>query len=291
MVRVARGDLRWSGVMIGADGRLLTTSRNLGTAPLVDVTMADGRVAQAWVAGRNDALDIALLVIIESTGGFDFVPPGPTGTVSIDESVLVLGYPNGLNSPLDQRQARILGIREDLNSQARYMQVLVTQIDGSEGGGLFDLLGQLVGVRMTEKQMIRLGLGRSGEVYALSTDSLQSFVIRQLEEGLSNIILSDSDIDEYTFPGLPNVFTGTLFEDGQSAIAGSTPVHARVFKPGYPDIWTSAVIAAGGAYQLSVNAGNNYQNATVEFWRDKKRAAVQRTYSSGFAAVSLDLIF
>ncbi len=291
MVRVARGTLRWSGVMINADGRLLTTSRNLGAAPLVDVTMADGRVAQAWVAGRNDSLDIALLDVIESTGGFAFIPPGPGGTLDIDESVLVLGYPSGLNAPLDRRQARVLGIREDLNSRARYSQILVSQVAGTEGGGLFDVLGQLVGIRMTEEQMILLGLGRPGEVYALSADSLQGFVLRQLEEGISDIILSPSDINENTFPGLPNVFTGTVFEGTQPADPGSVPVYARVFKPGLPDIWTVAEIASGGAYQLSVNAGDDYQNATVEFWRDKKRAAVQRNYTNGFATVALDLVY
>ncbi len=64
-----------------------------------------------------------------------------------------------------------------------------------------------------------------------------------------------------------------------------------MLKAGRPDVWTSAEIVAGGAYQLSVNAGDDYQNATVEFWRDKKRAVTQRNYRSGFASVILDLAF
>ena len=270
---------------------MLTTSRNLGLAPLADFTTADGRTGRAWVVGRNDALDIALLVAVGTVGGFDFVPIGAGGGLTVDDPVLVLGYPQLLDAPLDRRQARILGIRSDLNSGARYAQLQVAAVAGTEGGGMFDTLGQLAGLRMTEEQMIRLGLGRGGEVYALASESLGGFILRQLEGGLSNILETGAGNDENAFPGLPAVYSGVVRDGGSVAVAGSARVHARVVRPGKPDLWYASDIFAGGMFQISVNAAAGYNNSTVEFWRDRQMAAETRDYSPGFASITVHLNF
>ena len=258
---------------------------------MAEFTTADGRTGQAWVVGRNDTLDIALLSAISSVGGFASIPIGSGAGLTVDDPILVLGYPQLLNAPLDRRQARVLGVLPDLNSGARYVLVQVAEVAGTEGGGMFNTLGQLAGLRMTQEQMTRLGLWRGGEVYALASESLGGFVIRQLEGGISTIDESASTTNENAFPGLPAVYSGAVRENGSLVPGGSARVYARVIKPGQPDAWYSSDVFAGGLYQISISAGEKYANATVEFWRDRKKAGEIRDYSPVFADIKVELNF
>tara|TARA_B100000029_G_scaffold510010_1_gene600516 strand:- start:1513 stop:2379 length:867 start_codon:yes stop_codon:yes gene_type:complete len=285
------GETRWSGVMIDAAGRILTTSRNLGNAPLGEFTTNDGRTGQAWVVGRNDTLDIALLEPMNTAGNYNFSPLGGEGAMQIDGLILAVGYPQTLNSPMDKRTASIVGLRTDLSSGTRYLQLQVPSTNGLEGGGIFNNIGQLVGTRMTTEQMVRLGLGRAGEFYAMDAKSINDFVLAQLEGGLNIISKADSGASRSAFPGLPAIYAGVVRDDGVRVSAGSSPVFARIVRAGQPDAWYKSDIFENGVFQISVSAGIKYSNSTVEFWRNQEKAEEIREYSPGFANVMVDLTF
>ena len=212
-------------------------------------------------------------------------------SLQIDGMILAIGYPSSLNSPLDKRTASVIGLRTDLSSGTRYLQLQVPSTSGVEGGGIYNNLGELVGSRMTSEQMVRLGLGRTGEFYAMDSKSINDFLLTQLEEGISIISQGDSGSSRTSFPGLPAIFAGVVREDGVRATIGSSPVYARIVRAGQPDAWYKSNIFENGVFQISVSAGIKYSNSTVEFWRNQKKAEEIREYSPGFANVMVDLTF
>ena len=294
MVRLSSGENRWSGVMIDSEGLILSTSKHLGYAPLADYVTASGRSGQAWVIGRDDDLDIALCQVIGGERNFDAVglsaadaPPPPT-----DSAIVVLGYPAAANAPLDKREVRVLGLRTDLNSGARYLQVSTDIVLGTEGGGVFDNSGGLAGLRMTEEQLTAIGLGRPGEAYAVMASSLNDFIIPQLQRGTLVVKVTRLTGSATVFPSLPNIFTGNITVNGSPVQAGAFPLHARLTKQGLPDVWAPTIIGQGGIFQVAFSAPDSYDGGSVEFWANKLRAAERATYISGaFSLDAIDLTF
>ncbi|MDE2765394.1 MAG: serine protease, partial [Chloroflexota bacterium] len=282
----------WSGVMIDSEGLILSTSKQLDYAPLADYVTASGRPGQAWVIGRDDGLDIALYQVIGGESNFDAVPISGADAPQTDTGVIVLGYPAAANSPLDRREERVLGLRTDLNSGARYIQIQSDVVAGTEGGGVFDNSGGLAGLRMTEEQLIEIGLGRPGEAYAVAASSLRDFIVPQLQGGVM-VVTATLPLGSGTqFPSLPNVFTGNVTVNGAPAQAGVFPLYARLTKQGLPDVWVRTTIGQGGVFQIAISAPDSYGGGRVEFWGNRLRAAGRETYTAGgFFLVPVDLTF
>ena len=293
MVRLSSGENRWTGVMIDSQGFILSTSKQLGQAPLADYVTASGRSGQAWIIGRDDTLDIGLYQVIGGESNFDAVAVSQMDAPQPDSDVVVLGYPAAsANAPLDRAQVRVLGIRTDLNSGARYVQIQSPIVIGTEGGGVFDNSGGLAGLRMTEEQLTALGLGRTGEAYAVLAGSLIDFIIPQLRGGVLVVDVPRPIGSDVQPPSLPNVFTGSIRVDGLPAQAGDFPLFVRLTKQGLPDIWARTAIGQGGSFQASISAPDSYGGGAVEFWGNRLRAAQQAAYASGgFSLVNIDLDF
>ena len=292
MVRLSSGEKRWSGVMIDSEGLILSTSEHLGHAPLANYVTASGRPGQAWVVGRDDGLDIALYQVIGGESNFDAIPIAEADAPPTDSGIIVLGYPAAANAPLDKREVRVLGLRTDLNSGARYLQIQSEVVTGTEGGGVFDNSGGLAGLRMTEEQLIEIGLGRPGEAYAVVASSLRDFIVPQLQGG-AMVVTATRPLGSATqFPSFPNVFTGNVTVNGAPAQAGAFPLYARLTRQGLPDVWARTVIGQGGIFQIAVSAPDSYGGGRVEFWGDRLRAAERGVYTSGgFFLVDVNLTF
>ncbi len=292
MVRMSSGENRWTGVMIDSNGLILSTSKHLGYAPLADYVTVSGRSGQAWVIGRDDGLDIALYQVIGGERNFDAIPIAEVGAPPTDSGVIVLGYPAAANAPLDRREVRVLGMRTDLNTGARYLQIQSDVVTGTDGGGVFDNSGGLAGLRMTEEQLIEIGLGRPGEAYAVAASSLKDFIVPQLQGGAMVVTAKRAPGSQTQFPSFPNIFTGNITVNGAPAQAGAFPLYLRVTKQGLPDVWARATIGHGGIFQIAISAPDSYGGGIVEFWANRLRAAEPTTYTSGdFSLVNIDLTF
>lgn len=145
VVRIGRGWGRGAGVVIGT-GQVLTNAHNL-RGEETTVTFADGRVADATVAGVDDDGDLAVLAV--DTDGSPAVAWIDADAPTVGTPVLALASPAGrgprvtfgLVSAVGQtfrgpRGRRIAGSVEHTAPLAR----------GSSGGPLVDGSGRLVGV-------------------------------------------------------------------------------------------------------------------------------------------------
>lgn len=145
-----------SGVIINADGYIVTNNHVVEGADLVDVTLADNRSFKAEVIGTDPDTDLALLKINQK--GLPYLSFINSDNTKVGEWVLAVGNPFNLNSTVTagiiSAKGRNIGI---INSNAQNAEAQRTAIEsfiqtdaainpGNSGGALVNLNGELIGI-------------------------------------------------------------------------------------------------------------------------------------------------
>jgi S1-C subfamily serine protease len=143
----ARGRLATgTGVIVNADGAILTAAHVVEGADAIKVTYADGKGSKAVVAGADAKRDIALLAPAELPE--TVVPAVLGGGVVVGDDVVAIGNPFGLTASTTSGVVSGLGrvARGESGQLAGLIQFDAAVNPGSSGGPLINDRGQVVGV-------------------------------------------------------------------------------------------------------------------------------------------------
>jgi serine protease Do len=145
-----------SGVIINAEGYIVTNNHVVDGADIVDVTLADNRSFKADVIGTDPDTDLAVIKINEKDLPYlSFINSDQT---KVGEWVLAVGNPFNLNSTVTagiiSAKGRNIGIINSNNEDAQASRTAIEsfiQTDaainpGNSGGALVNLNGDLIGV-------------------------------------------------------------------------------------------------------------------------------------------------
>jgi serine protease DegQ len=136
-----------SGVIVGADGYILTNHHVVAGANEIQTVLWDGRVTRARIVGTDRDTDLAVLKIDGSNLPALTLREGRDARVG--DVVLAIGNPFGLGQTVTQGIVSGLG-RNQLNlSSAVYADFIQTDAainEGNSGGALVDAYGELVGI-------------------------------------------------------------------------------------------------------------------------------------------------
>ena len=139
-----------TGVVVNADGSILTALHVVKGAADIKVTFADGTVSAAAVAAADPTMDIAILT--PATLPSLVVPAvlGSSGRVAVGDSVVAIGNQLGLADTTTAGVVSGLGRRLDEGPEGASLTGLI-QFDaavnpGSSGGPLVDGRGQTIGI-------------------------------------------------------------------------------------------------------------------------------------------------
>ena len=279
-VRLEANEKVWTGILISAEGEILTTSEALGSAPLVSFQLdaqnqTSGKSGEAWVIGRDDEAGLALLKPIDPTPPYDFIqlsaqPP------TIGDLLGLLQY-STFSPSIDTRETTVSGYKPGVLGFS-YMQIRAADNSTSDGAMLINREGKVQGVRMPSHWLLQNQIANPGEVYAVDAAQVGSSTIPSLRTGLFRIDPTPPSSDIETIPVIPVIFNGNITIDGVDASVG-TPVYARLRKAGLPDHWIDDFVSDSGFYLLNVSApSNSYNGAIVEFWANAKLAEQRGTY-------------
>src|SRR5262249_26716020 len=96
-MRTANAEGIGSGVIISADGRILTNNHVVSGAEQLTVTLADGRTVDASVVGTDPSSDLA---VIQAKGVSGLTPAkfGDSSAVHVGDEVMAIGSPGGLQN-------------------------------------------------------------------------------------------------------------------------------------------------------------------------------------------------
>jgi Do/DeqQ family serine protease len=134
-----------SGVIISAEGYVLTNNHVIEDADEIEVVLPDARRGQAKVIGTDPETDLAVLKV-----GLDKLPVmtlGNSDALQVGDHVLAIGNPfgvgqtvtSGIVSALERDQ---LGI----NTFENFIQTDAAINPGNSGGALIDINGNLMGI-------------------------------------------------------------------------------------------------------------------------------------------------
>jgi len=134
-----------SGVIVSADGFLLTNHHVVAGADEIQVALADGRHARARLVGSDRDTDLALLRIdLEDLPAITF---GDSGGLRVGDVVLAIGNPFGVGQTVTLGIVSATGRRGlGINTFEDFIQTDAAINPGNSGGALVDSEGRLVGI-------------------------------------------------------------------------------------------------------------------------------------------------
>ena len=137
-----------SGVIISADGYIVTNSHVVDDAVNVEVILDDNRKFTAKVIGRDPNTDIALVKI--DAKDLPYLTWGNSDALKLGEWVLAVGNPFNLTSTVTagivSAKSRSIGIVSGKMPLESFIQTDAAVNPGNSGGALVNGLGDLVGI-------------------------------------------------------------------------------------------------------------------------------------------------
>ena len=139
-----------SGVIISADGYIVTNNHVIDEADRLEVTLNDNRTFDATVVGSDASTDLALIKI--DAKDLPVIPMGDSEALKVGEWVLAVGNPFGFTSTVTTGIVSAKG--RSISAQSHggrmgiesYIQTDAAVNPGNSGGALVNLAGELIGI-------------------------------------------------------------------------------------------------------------------------------------------------
>ena len=142
-----------SGVIVSADGYIITNNHVVAGADEVTVTLSDRKTYTAKVIGSDPAYDLAVVKV--DAKNLPFMLYGTSHDVNIGQWVLAIGYPLNLDATVTagiiSAKSRSLGLNRDKTGSREmavesYLQTDAAVNMGNSGGALINTNGLLIGI-------------------------------------------------------------------------------------------------------------------------------------------------
>ncbi len=134
-----------SGVIISADGYIITNNHVIANATEIQITLNNQKVYNAELIGTDESNDIALVKIDEND--LPYVVFADSDQVKIGEWVLAVGNPYNLTSTVTAGIISAKGRDLDGNNNIEsYLQTDAAVNPGNSGGALVNTRGELIGI-------------------------------------------------------------------------------------------------------------------------------------------------
>ncbi|WP_426061356.1 S1C family serine protease [Hymenobacter sp. B1770] len=218
-----------SGVIIAANGYIVTNNHVIDKASKIEVVLDDKRKFEAELVGADPNTDLAVLKV--KADNLPFVKYGNSDDVKVGEWVLAVGNPFNLNSTVTAgiisakgRNIDILRRKDNMGIES-FIQTDAVVNPGNSGGALVNLNGDLIGINSA----IASHTG-SFEGYAFAIpSSLASKVVDDLlkykvvQRALLGVQIQEVDAklaSEKKLNTLNGVYVQGLSESSAAAVAG-----------------------------------------------------------------------
>jgi Do/DeqQ family serine protease len=135
-----------SGVVVSADGLVLTNNHVVESADEIEIAFYDGRKTKAKVVGADPESDLAVLRIA-SDKPLTPITFAPAESLRIGDVVLAIGNPFGVGQTVTSGIVSALGRTHlGINTFENFIQTDAAINPGNSGGALVDSNGNLVGI-------------------------------------------------------------------------------------------------------------------------------------------------
>ena len=175
-----------SGVIVSADGTILTNNHVVEGAEKITVLLSDNKSFEAKLVGSDRPSDLAVLKI--EAQNMPFLSLGNSDTVRVGDIVLAIGNPLGIGQTVTAGIISAKGRRTGLsygNNNDTFEDFLQTDAPinrGNSGGALVNLSGELIGIN---SQILAGGQGGGniGIGFSIPSNMAKSVMEQLLRDG------------------------------------------------------------------------------------------------------------
>jgi len=216
-----------SGVIVSADGYIVTNNHVIEKSEKVYVTLNDKREFEAKVIGFDPSTDLALLKV--EGEALQYLHWGNSDELKVGSWVLAVGNPFNLTSTVTagivSAKGKNIGIIQDQYRMESFIQTDAAVNRGNSGGALVDLQGNLVGITTA---IISPSGGYAGISFAVPVTIVKKVVMDLIEFGvvqraILGISIRDIDFElanEKGFDKYEGVYISEVRDDGAAKAAG-----------------------------------------------------------------------
>ncbi len=133
-----------SGVIVRADGYVLTNNHVIQGAEEIQVQLYDGRATRARVIGTDAETDLAVLKI--DAANLPSIDIADKTSLNVGDVVLAIGNPFGLSRTVTMGIVSATGRQLNLSTYEDFIQTDAAINQGNSGGALVNAYGELVGI-------------------------------------------------------------------------------------------------------------------------------------------------
>jgi len=162
-----------SGVVLSADGLILTNTHVIEGCDSVTVTLYDDTVYDAKLVGADTTSDIALLKI--EARGLRAAEFGESADLAVGDKVAAIGNPLGETFRMTLTDGIISAIERGINYNGHSMNLIQTNTainEGNSGGALYNMYGQVIGI--TNMKMMSTYSSIEGIGFAIPSSTVKS---------------------------------------------------------------------------------------------------------------------
>ncbi|TKC90834.1 Do family serine endopeptidase [Trinickia terrae] len=134
-----------SGVIVSSEGYILTNQHVVDGAQKIEISLADGRTADAKVIGVDPETDLAVLKV--NLTNLPTITLGRMDQARVGDVVLAIGNPFGVGQTVTMGIISALGRNHlGINTFENFIQTDAPINPGNSGGALVDVNGNLLGI-------------------------------------------------------------------------------------------------------------------------------------------------
>ena len=213
-----------SGVIISADGVLLTNNHVVEGASDIEVMLSDGRQARARLVGTDPETDVAVLKI--ELPDLPVISLGDAASLQVGDVVLAIGNPFNVGQTVTSGIVSALGRNQlGINTFENFIQTDAAINPGNSGGALVDADGRLVGINTAifSRSGGSLGIG-----FAIPVDVARQVASSLLQDG----VVSRGWIGVQTRELTPELAEALKLDDTKGVLIGGVVAEAPAAKAG-----------------------------------------------------------
>jgi serine protease DegS len=216
-----------SGVIVDTAAHVITNHHVIASADLIRAQLADGRIANAKIVGRDPDTDLAVLQLDLKTN-VPVMPFGHSDRMRVGDIVLAIGNPVGLSQTVTQGIISATGRGQlGVATFENFIQTDAPINVGNSGGALINAEGELIGINTA---VLAKNLGVEGIGFAIPVNLVRGVMNEILTKGRvvrGWIGIVPADIDEndaqrFKLPR-PGVVVAKLYVGSPAANVGMEP--------------------------------------------------------------------
>ena len=191
-----------SGVLISADGKVMTAAHVVATMDEISVEFLGGETVSAKVIASESAADLSLILLERVPAGARVAKMANSDTVRVGDPVYIVGAPYGLSYSLS---AGLISARWAPNTVhramplAEFFQTNATINTGNSGGPMFNAAGEVIGI--VSHNISKSG-GSEGLGFVVTMKTAQQLLLEKKSfwGGIDGQFLSDEMLDILNVP-------------------------------------------------------------------------------------------